>query len=259
MKILPIVQFENLTKIYRLPGFLKTQEVPGIESLSFEIAEGEIFGLIGLNGSGKTTTIRLLLGLIRPTSGRVLILGQEAAKEHRVRSHLGYLPESVSFPQALTPNEILHFFARIDAAKFGGKKKLEKTIDEVLSIVKLDKAADRKTLSFSKGMIQRLGIAQAILGHPRFLVLDEPASGLDPLGIVEMRELFLRLNRELGMTILFSSHSIGEVEKISHRAAVIAGSRLQRIMDRGDWNGGSKKTLEQLFLECVQLKISREY
>ncbi|MBI4063702.1 MAG: ABC transporter ATP-binding protein [Elusimicrobia bacterium] len=247
---MPVIEFQNLTKVYHLAGFLKTRQAPGIDSFSLEINEGEIFGLLGLNGSGKTTSLRLLLGLIRPTGGRVLVLGSDSARDPAVRSRLGYLPETVSFPGTLTPREILRFFARIDARASQRKDELEARITETLRIVGLSAAGERRTAGFSKGMIQRLGIAQAIFHQPKILVLDEPASGLDPLGIVEMRELFLKLNQELKITILFSSHSIGEVEKVSHRVAIIAGSRLQKILTKAEWQNG--QSLEKLFLDAVR-------
>ncbi|MEK7286999.1 MAG: ABC transporter ATP-binding protein [Elusimicrobiota bacterium] len=247
-----IVRFESLSKVYRLPGFFKSKKVSGVHDLSFSISEGEIFGLLGLNGSGKTTSMRLLLGLIRPSQGRALVLGQEAAFCPDVRAQIGYLPENASFPGALTAREVLRFLGRIDRSKFDGRMGLERRIEEVLRVVGLDRAAERKTSGYSKGMIQRLGVAQAILHRPKVLVLDEPASGLDPLGIVEMRGLFLKLNQDFGITVIFSSHSIGEVEKISHRAAIIAGNRLSRILEREDWQAGSPKSLEAHFLECAQ-------
>ncbi|MBI2070735.1 MAG: ABC transporter ATP-binding protein [Elusimicrobia bacterium] len=253
-----IVRFENLTKVYRLPGFLKSREVVGIHDLNLEIEEGEVFGLLGLNGSGKTTTIRLMLGLIAASAGRALVLGREAAKDSGVRSHLGYLPENATLPPALTPVEFLRFLGRIDRNKFPDRAKLQRRIHHVLKIVGLEQAADRKISSFSKGMTQRLGIAQAILHEPKLLVLDEPASGLDPLGIVEMRELFLKLNKELGMTVVFSSHSIGEVEKVSHRAAIVTGNCLQRLLMRKDWDGSGKTSLEKHFLECAQTLYSQQ-
>lgn len=242
-----IVRFESLTKIYRLPGFLKTKEVLGIRDLTLGISQGEIFGLLGLNGSGKTTTIRLLLGLIRPTSGRASVMGKDSALSPEVRAHLGYLPENVSFPAVLSANEILKFFARLTPDH---GRNVEQRIPEALQAVGLGGAAHRKTATYSKGMIQRLGVAQAILHRPKVLVLDEPASGLDPLATVRMRELFVRLNQE-GMTVIFSSHSIGEVEKIAHRVAIITGNRLQRVLNRAEWTSGGK-SLETHFLECAE-------
>lgn len=245
----PVVEFKNLTKIYRLPGFLKSREVIGTRELSFEVEPGEIFGLLGLNGAGKTTAIRCLLGLIKPTSGSVTVLGREAALDAAVRSELGYLPESVAFAPALTPEEILTFMAGLDPVKFPSRERIRERVQAVLKIVGLELAGRRSVRTFSKGMNQRVGIAQAILHEPKVLVLDEPASGLDPLGIVEIRELFTKLNRELGMTILFSSHSIGEVERISNRVAIVAGNRLQKILQRKEWES---RSLEEIFVGLVR-------
>ncbi|MBI4369843.1 MAG: ABC transporter ATP-binding protein [Elusimicrobia bacterium] len=247
-----IVQFKALTKRYRIAGFFKSKEIVGIEDLSLTIAGGEIFGLLGLNGSGKTTSLRLLLGLIVPTKGEVLVLGKQALRHPEIRSELGYLPERCSFPATLTPLEMLEFFARLDAGKFSNGLIKSRRITDALNIVGLDRAAERKVGTFSKGMVQRLGIAQAILHEPRLLVLDEPASGLDPLGIIEMRELFRRLNNDLGITVLFSSHSISEVEAISDRVGVIAGNRLRRVFLKKEWSEPGAKRLEEHFVETVK-------
>lgn len=254
-----VIEFKELSKVYRIPGFFKDKFVTGIKDLTCSIEAGEIFGLLGLNGCGKTTSIRLLLGLIRPTKGHVYVLGKEAAYDTYVRSELGYLPENVAFPQALTAREILHFFTKLDYGKFRDGHGAARRIKEVLDIVGLKSHGERRAGSFSKGMRQRLGIAQAILHEPKVLVLDEPASGLDPLGIVEMRELFTRLNKDLGMTVLFSSHAISDVEKIAHRVAIVAGNRLQRVLVKSEWSGASGQPLEQWFLETVRSQQSADH
>ncbi|MEK6544254.1 MAG: ABC transporter ATP-binding protein [Elusimicrobiota bacterium] len=248
---MPVVEFKNLTKAYAAPGFFSSKKSIGIEDLCLQVEQGEVFGLLGLNGAGKTTSIRTLLGLIKPTKGSVTVFGREAAYDQHVRSELGYLPESVAFPEVLTAAEILIFFARLDREKFPDLARAKKRINEVLEITGLGPYKSKRIAAFSKGMRQRLGIAQAILHKPKVLVLDEPASGLDPLGIIEMRELFVTLNRELAMTVLFSSHSIGEVEKISDRVAIIAKNRLVKLLKRQDWQG--KKSLEEWFLESIRL------
>ena len=247
-----VIRLRNLTKVYKLPGFLKSKEIRGIEDLSFEVKEGEIFGLLGLNGSGKTTTLRCLVGLLKPTSGLAEVFGKSAYQDARIRSELGYLPENLSFSPHLSAGEILTLFARLDRPKFPTPSVIHSRIQEVLEVVGLSQMAKRATRTYSKGMNQRLGIAQAILHHPSILVLDEPASGLDPLGIVEMRELFLKLNRDFRITVLFSSHSIGEVEKVSHRVAIVARNRLNRVLEKSQWQN-SGKTLEDCFLEEVRI------
>lgn len=228
-----VATFENVTKFYRQPAFFKPKKILGIENLSLKIEEGEIFGLLGLNGNGKTTALRLLLGLINPTKGQV-----------QVRVSAGYLPENIVFPPRLTPFEILRFL------DIGARRASQQKISDVLKTVGLFEVKDRRAGGFSRGMTQRLGIAQAILQDPKILVLDEPTLGLDPLGVIEMRELFLRLNAELKITILFSSHIISEVEKISHRVGILTRNRLKGVFPRSDWSRG--KTLEEVFVDAVK-------
>ncbi len=229
-----IAKLTKLTKIYEQPALLRPKKIPGVENLSFTIEKGEIFGLLGLNGAGKTTTLRLILGLIESTSGQL---------ERGVTA--GYLPENINFPPQLTPVEILKYLNLTPRSR----QNAESEIQEVLDITGLSSVSRRRVGGFSKGMTQRLGIAQAILGRPEFLVLDEPTSGLDPLGTIEMRKLFLRLNEDFKMTILFSSHIISEVEKISHRVGILANRSLARILTKQEWTGS--ETLENLFIAAV--------
>ncbi|MFC1521948.1 ABC transporter ATP-binding protein [Elusimicrobiota bacterium] len=245
------LELKNLSKTYHIPRFLSPLKVKALENLSLCINEGEIFGLLGPNGSGKTTTLRILLGLIRPDSGSVHVFGQSFGSNLLIRSELGYLPENVAFPPSLTAIEVLKFLGKLDPNKFKNNKFLTSRIKESLEIVGLKRFSDRRISSFSKGMNQRLGIAQALMHKPRLLVLDEPASGLDPLGIVNMRELFAHVNKELGITILFSSHVIGEVEKVSNRVAIMIHGKLLKTVERDTWEKDHKKTLESIFLEIV--------
>lgn len=228
----PIIRLVNLTKIYSQPGFLKPKKIVGVEDLTLDIEDGEVFGLLGLNGSGKTTTMRLLLGLIRPTLGTA-----------QIRASAGYLPENIHFPGNLTAYEILKFLSFDIGENPAGR------IGEVLDIAGISAYARQSVGGFSKGMTQRLGIAQAILSRPKLLVLDEPTSGLDPLGVVELRKLFLRLNEEFKITILFSSHIVSEVEKISHRVGILGGNRLRGVFSREAWS--REKTLEDIFVQTV--------
>lgn len=212
----PTVSVRNVTKRYG-------GKVDALRDLSFDLHEGETVALVGHNGAGKTTLIKLLLGLIRPTSGDVRVLDGDPAKgDFGVRQALGYLPESVSFHLALTGRETLAFYARL-------KRVNMKSADSLFERVGLaPSAADRPIRTYSKGMRQRLGLAQALLGSPRVLLLDEPTSGLDPA----LRRNFYNLVDELragGTTVLLSSHALGELEDRAGRVIIV--NRGLRIAD----------------------------
>lgn len=214
-----VLQLENLTKIYRY-GF-RPQLKLAVDDLSFEIQEGQVYGLLGPNGAGKTTTLKLIIGLLRPTSGRLMIFSCDN-REKSVRMRIGFLPEQPYFYQYLTAEKTLDFYARFFSIS---REQRRMKIDRLLELVGL--TDDRKVpLSrFSRGMLQRIGIAQALLNDPDFVILDEPASGLDPIGQMEMRNLILRL-KEQGKTILLSSHQLTEVEQICDFVSVLNRGRL---------------------------------
>ncbi|TIS55607.1 MAG: ABC transporter ATP-binding protein [Mesorhizobium sp.] len=188
--------------------------VKALDDVSFEVGEGETVALVGHNGAGKTTLIKLMLGLSRPTSGSVAVLGQDpSAGNPAVRRRLGYLPENVSFNPVLTGREMLRFYV-------GLKSESRRSVDGLLDRVGLTHAADRRIGTYSKGMRQRLGLAQALIGTPRVLLLDEPTTGLDP----ELRQQFYRIVREMrdmGTTILLSSHALNELEGNATRVIIL--------------------------------------
>jgi Cu-processing system ATP-binding protein len=188
--------------------------VEAVRDVSFELREGETVALVGHNGAGKTTLMKLMLGLIRPTAGRVRVLGEDpAAGEFAARRRLGYLPENVSFNVALTGRETLAFYARLKREGAG-------SVAALLDRVGLGHAADRRVGTYSKGMRQRLGLAQALLGEPRILLLDEPTTGLDP----ELRQSFYGILEELrlrGTTVLLSSHALNELEERAGRVVIM--------------------------------------
>ncbi|MBI4051483.1 MAG: ABC transporter ATP-binding protein [Elusimicrobia bacterium] len=219
---------------------------PGLTHFNLEIQEGEIFGLLGLNGAGKTTAMKLALGLLFPTSGQVQVFEQDPQTTEAKRL-LGYLPELPYFYSYLTPQEALQFYGSLSKIPPGLLKQRK---EEVLGDVGLLIHRSKRVVEFSKGMLQRLGLAQAILHQPKLLILDEPASGLDPLAIKEIRDLITRLNKS-GTTVLLSSHSISEVEKICHRVGILIQGRLVRILEQKDWlpEPGS---LEQIFVDTIQ-------
>jgi ABC-2 type transport system ATP-binding protein len=210
---------EGLVKDFR-PGFgLKRKRV--LHGISFEVRRGEVFGFIGPNGAGKTTTLKVLMGLIRASAGRVELLGRDAG-DSEARREVGFAPESPYFYEFLTGREILEFYARLcdfPEARIGAR------VEEVLAIVGLSHAADARLRTYSKGMLQRIGVAQALVHDPSVLFLDEPMSGLDPVGRKEIRDLIMRLNAE-GKTVFMNTHILSDVEMICDRVAIIVSGRI---------------------------------
>lgn len=191
-----------------------------VDDLNLNVYPGDIYGFLGPNGAGKTTTIRMLLGLIQPTSGDVEIFGKNLKKERiSILKKVGSLVESPSYYGHLTGRENLEVLRRLlDVPK--------SRIDEVLSIVRLDKSADRAVKGYSLGMKQRLGIAASLLGSPELLILDEPTNGLDPAGIQEIRELIKEMPKQYGITVMISSHLLNEIDQMATRVGVIQSGRL---------------------------------
>lgn len=235
-----VITVKNLTKIYKKHKFIGIKQIVGVESLSFEVYNNEIFGLLGLNGSGKTTTIKLILGLLYPDEGEIYFKNQKLP-DWRINRDVGYLPEMVSFNRRFTAYELLRFYSQLSGDV------TEERIKEVLDFVGLTENTNRKIAEFSKGMLQRLGIAQAIVHNPSLLIFDEPTSGLDPLGIKEIRDFILKLKSQ-GKTIFFSSHLISELEKVCDRVAIIHKGKIVRIVNNTEWQ---KVPLEEIFVNCV--------
>jgi ABC-2 type transport system ATP-binding protein len=217
----PAIRIEDLTKDYWV-GFWRKRPYRALERLSLEVQSGEIFGFLGPNGAGKTTTLKLLMQLIFPTSGRAEILGRPVG-DVSSRQRIGYLPENPYFYDYLTAEELLQYFARL----FGFSSRDARTrAATLLDRVGIGPERRRQQLrKYSKGMIQRVGIAQALLNDPEVIFLDEPMSGLDPLGRRDVRSLILEL-RDQGRTVFFSSHILADAEAMCSRVAVVAGGRL---------------------------------
>lgn len=211
----------GLTKIY--PGFWNNQKVAALTDLNLRVQRGEIYGLLGPNGSGKTTTIKLLLGLINPTTGQGEVLGR-AAGDQISRSHIGYLPEETYLYRFLNARQTLDFYARIFAMNHAQRVR---AVDFYLDFVGLDPAVRHRRLgTYSKGQARRVGLAQALLNDPELVILDEPTSGLDPIGTLEMKELILRL-KQAGKTVLLSSHQLADVEDVCDRVGILYRGRME--------------------------------
>lgn len=228
-----IIKVENLSKTFRTP--FRRKKVEAVRSVSFSVSPGEIFGFLGPNGAGKTTTIKMLTGLIQPSSGSITILGGDPA-DIRVKARIGFLPEQPYFYDYLTPVELLDVFGRIFGIPAAERRR---RIDELLERVGLQDARKRTLRKFSKGMLQRAGIAQALLNDPDLIILDEPLSGLDPIGRKEVTDLIAEL-RQAGKTIFFSSHILADIERLCDRVAILdkgvikASGPLSELLVSGD-------------------------
>ena len=215
----PAIRARGLRVVYR-PGIFSRPRV-GLQGLDLDVETNEVFGYLGANGAGKTTTIKALVGLVAPNSGTAEIMGRPSG-DARARARLGYAPENPYFYEYLTATEALDFYARL----FGiSRPERRRRAAELLERVGLSFAANRRARQFSKGMLQRLGLAQAMVNDPRVYILDEPMTGLDPVGRYEIRRLILDL-KEQGRTIFFSSHILADVEAICDRAAVLHEGRM---------------------------------
>ena len=239
------VELKGVTKIYRWSHLGRTTETVGLAGLDLSVRRGEVFGLLGLNGAGKTTAIKLIMGLHLPTKGTVEVLGRPAA-DLAVMARIGYAPEAAYLNKALTGRETLRLFAALSGLPAAGR---EERVERMLASVGLGHAGDRRLSSYSKGMLQRVSLGQALLHDPELVVLDEPVTGLDPLAIREVRELVLWL-KGAGKTVLFSSHDMSEVEQVCDRVAILSGGRLVKTLEHREW-AGRPGALETAFAASV--------
>ena len=217
------IEIAGLEKTYRV-GFLRKEEKVALKPLQLTVEAGEVFGFLGPNGAGKTTTLKLLMGLIYPTAGRARILGEDW-REPAIKARIGFLPEQPYFYDYLTATELLEYLARLSGVSGSERKR---RIPAVLERVGLAGAARVQLRKFSKGMLQRVGIAQAIVHDPEIVFLDEPTSGLDPLGRREVRELIHDLKKE-GKTVFFSTHILSDAEALCDRVAIIHKGELRGV------------------------------
>ncbi len=221
-----MLNVQNLVKDYTA-GFLR-KRVRVLKGVSFSVNKGEIFGFVGPNGAGKTTTFKVILGFVPPTNGRVQIMGKPLG-DVDIRKHIGYLPENPYFYDYLTGEELLHYMGELHGLNGNG---LSKRVDELFQKVNMSHAKRVQLRKYSKGMLQRVGVAQALINDPEFLILDEPMSGLDPMGQREIRELILE-QKSRGKTIVLSSHILSDVEALCDRVGVIISGRVVKLGELG--------------------------
>jgi len=240
-----IIELRNLRVEYRAQQRGQPKKI-AVRDLTLAVRSGEVFGFLGPNGAGKTTTMNVLLGFVNPTAGAAYLFGVNV-RDPIARQRIGYLPELTYYYKFLTAEELLRFYARIFRLL---RAETEARIDQLLRLVELEQARKRPIKTYSKGMQQRVGLAQALINDPDLLILDEPTSGLDPLGRMKVREIIQRLKNE-GKTVLFSSHELGEVETICDRVAIINQGELKvegRVCDLVE---KYQTNLEQIFLQII--------
>jgi ABC-2 type transport system ATP-binding protein len=220
---MPVIEIENLTKDFSI-GFLKKRPIRALDNLSLEVEKGDIFGFLGPNGAGKSTTIKILMHLLHPTSGEARILGQ-SVDTVSMHQKIGYLPENPYFYDYLTPTELLAYMGHLLGLRGSD---LSRRIEKLLETVGLRDARKLQLRKFSKGMVQRIGIAQALINDPEIVFLDEPMSGLDPLGRMDVRQIIMSLKAQ-GVTVFFSSHVLPDVEALCDRIAILNKGKLQEM------------------------------
>src|SRR5688572_22829703 len=217
-----------------------------LNGLDLEVNAGEVFGFLGPNGAGKTTTMNVLLGFLPPTSGTASLFGIDV-RQPIARQRIGYLPENTYYYKFLTAEELLRFYAGI----FGlTRMETDKRIEDLIKLVELGHAAKRPIKTYSKGMQQRVGLAQALINNPDLLIFDEPTSGLDPIGRMKVREIIQRLKNE-GKTVFFSSHELGEVETVCDRVAIVNQGELKVQGRVADLVAKYQANLEKVFLDII--------
>ncbi|HSY09552.1 MAG TPA: ABC transporter ATP-binding protein [Candidatus Dormibacteraeota bacterium] len=240
-----VIKIQNLVVEYPAHSFNR-KPTTAVKNLNLEICQGEVFGFLGPNGAGKTSTIQVLLGFYTAAQGSAFIFDIDV-RETIARRRIGYLPEMTYYYKFLTAEELLRFYAKIFKIP---STEAGKRIANLLKLVELESAGKRLIKTYSKGMQQRIGIAQALINNPDLLILDEPTSGLDPLGRMKVREIIQRLKNE-GKTVFFSSHELGEVETVCDRVAIIHQGELKSVGDVRSIVGQNHANLEKAFLDII--------
>ena len=217
----PAVAVCGLTKVFPIP--FRRQSIVAVDDVDLSVQPGEVYGLLGPNGSGKSTTLKIILGLVAPTRGTTEIFGRDSSLV-RSRAAVGFLPENPYFYKFLTGAETLCFFGKLCGLR---RSQLQKRVDELIELVGLTGARDQRLSTYSKGMLQRIGLAQALINEPKLVVLDEPTAGVDPAGSRDIRDLIVDLKRR-GITVLLSSHLLAQVQEVCDRVGILANGVLVR-------------------------------
>lgn len=213
------IEIENLTKDFRVG--MRGVKLRAVDDVSFFVNPGEIFGLLGPNGSGKSTTLKIILGLLRPTSGECRIFGKKSS-DISVRSRIGFLPEAPYFYGYLTGRELVKYYARMSGVP---AQKIEEATEDALALTGMTAAAARRVKTYSKGMLQRIGVAQAVVHNPDLVILDEPTAGIDPIGSAEIGDA-IRTMKSRGKTVVLCSHLLGQIEELCDRVAIMNRGKL---------------------------------
>jgi ABC-2 type transport system ATP-binding protein len=233
-----VVSAHELSKVFK--DFWMRDRVRAVDGITFQIGRGEVFGLLGPNGSGKSTTIKMILGLLKKTSGRLLVFGKSPF-EVDIKKRIGYLPEESYLYPFLTARETLDYYAKLFKLDSRTRKR---RVDELLEMVGLTQVQHRQVREFSKGMQRRIGLGQALINDPEFLILDEPTTGLDPIGTKQVKELIIQLG-ERGKTILLSSHLLADVEDCVDRMVILYGGKIREEGERDQLLRSNEKTVVQ--------------
>lgn len=241
----PVIELDRLQVEYKSKELGQHTKL-AVKDLSLSVQGGQVFGFLGPNGAGKTTTMNVLLGFVNATGGSARIFGVDV-RQPIARQRIGYLPELTYYYKFLTAEELLRFYARIFKIP---KSETDRRIDEILKLVELEHARKRQIRTYSKGMQQRAGLAQALINDPDLLILDEPTSGLDPLGRMKVRNIIQRLKND-GKTVFFSSHELGEVETVCDRVAILNQGELKIEGSVEDLKKEYQTHLEAIFLKLV--------
>lgn len=246
------ISFLEVSKYFRL-GMWKKKVA--LENVNFSIEPGQVVGLLGPNGSGKSTTLKLLIGFLQPTTGNILIGGTQAS-EIRCRRWVGYLPENPRFQKFLTGREVLKYYGSLLGMRGAA---LTQRVDKLLELVGLRTAGGERTRGYSKGMVQRLAMAQALLGSPRLLILDEPMSGLDPIGRIEMRALIREIHEQMPeATLFFSTHILSDVEQVCSSVILLKSGKLTRHCSIDELLGKERPSYEVL-VKGMPAEIEKRY
>jgi ABC-2 type transport system ATP-binding protein len=247
-----ILEIRNLRVEYPAPSRRQPRKV-AVKNLNLTVNAGEVFGFLGPNGAGKTTTMNVLLGFVPPTSGDAFLFGVNV-RDPIARQRIGYLPELTYYYKFLSAEEILRFYSKVFAIP---RTEADRRIEQLIKLVELEAARKRPLKTYSKGMQQRVGLAQALINNPDLLILDEPTSGLDPLGRMKVREIIQRLKDD-GKTVFFSSHELGEVETVCDRVAIVHQGEIKVEGRVADLVEEHQTNLEQVFLKIVGYKPQSE-